>query len=70
MTGLIGMTGGIGGFYLASTLGMAKKATGSYQIGFLGFAALALFALVALHSLKARWRASGRPARDTAPVRV
>jgi len=56
MTGLIGMTGGIGGFYLASTLGMAKKLTGSYQIGFLGFAALALFALFALHGLKARWR--------------
>lgn len=57
MTGLIGMTGGIGGFYLASTLGMAKKLTGTYQIGFLGFAVLALFALVALHGLKARWRA-------------
>jgi NNP family nitrate/nitrite transporter-like MFS transporter len=57
MTGLIGMTGGIGGFYLASSLGMAKKMTGSYQIGFLGFAALAVFALVALHGLKARWRA-------------
>jgi len=57
MTGLIGMTGGVGGFYLASSLGMAKKLTGSYQVGFLGFAALAVFALVALHSLKARWRA-------------
>jgi NNP family nitrate/nitrite transporter-like MFS transporter len=71
MTGLIGMTGGIGGFYLASTLGMAKKATGSYQIGFLGFAALALFALIALHSLKARWRAIWPTLHaDTAPVRV
>lgn len=57
MTGLIGMTGGIGGFYLASTLGLAKKMTGSYQSGFIGFALLALFALVALHGLKARWRA-------------
>lgn len=57
MTGLIGMTGGIGGFYLASTLGLAKKMTGSYQSGFIGFAALALFALVALFGLKARWRA-------------
>jgi NNP family nitrate/nitrite transporter-like MFS transporter len=71
MTGLIGMTGGIGGFYLASTLGMAKKATGSYQLGFLGFAALALFALVALHSLKARWRAVWPTLHaDAAPVRV
>jgi NNP family nitrate/nitrite transporter-like MFS transporter len=71
MTGLIGMTGGIGGFYLASTLGMAKKVTGSYQIGFLGFAALALFALIALHSLKSRWRAIWPTLHaDAAPVRV
>ncbi len=71
MTGLIGMTGGIGGFYLASTLGMAKKATGSYQLGFLGFAALALFALFALHGLKARWRAIWPTLHaDARPVRV
>ena len=71
MTGLIGMTGGIGGFYLASTLGMAKKATGSYQLGFLGFAALALFALFALHGLKARWRAVWPTLHaDARPVRV
>jgi NNP family nitrate/nitrite transporter-like MFS transporter len=71
MTGLIGMTGGIGGFYLASSLGMAKKMTGSYQIGFLGFAALAVFALVALHGLKARWRAVWPTLHgDARPVRV
>jgi NNP family nitrate/nitrite transporter-like MFS transporter len=72
MTGLIGMTGGIGGFYLASTLGIAKKLTGSYQLGFLGFAVLALFALVALAGLKNRWRAvwpTLAPA-DSVPVRV
>ncbi|KQZ32898.1 MULTISPECIES: NarK/NasA family nitrate transporter [Caulobacter] len=72
MTGLIGMTGGVGGFYLASSLGMAKKMTGSYQVGFLGFAALAVFALVALHSLKARWRAVWPTLHgdSAAPVRV
>ncbi|CAN5268233.1 nitrate/nitrite transporter [soil metagenome] len=72
MTGLIGMTGGIGGFYLASTLGMAKKLTGSYQIGFLGFAALAVFALFALHGLKARWRAVWPTLHGeaAAPIRV
>ncbi|KRA64162.1 MFS transporter [Caulobacter sp. Root656] len=72
MTGLIGMTGGVGGFYLASSLGMAKKMTGSYQVGFLGFAALAMFALVALHSLKARWRAVWPTLHgdSAAPVRV
>ncbi|MDB5455194.1 MAG: major facilitator superfamily 1, partial [Caulobacter sp.] len=71
MTGLIGMTGGVGGFYLASTLGMAKKLTGSYQLGFLGFAALAVFALVALHGLKSRWRAVWPTLHaDAVPVRV
>lgn len=71
MTGLIGMTGGIGGFYLASTLGMAKKLTGAYQIGFLGFSLLALVALAALHGLKARWRAVWPTLNgDAAPVRV
>jgi NNP family nitrate/nitrite transporter-like MFS transporter len=71
MTGLIGMTGGVGGFYLASTLGMAKKLTGTYQFGFLGFAALAVFALFALHGLKARWRAVWPTLHgDAKPVRV
>ncbi|MDO9430746.1 MAG: nitrate/nitrite transporter [Phenylobacterium sp.] len=72
MTGLIGMTGGVGGFYLASTLGLAKKLGGTYQFGFLGFAALAVFALVALAGLKNHWRAvwpTLAPA-DAAPVRV
>lgn len=58
VTGLVGMTGGIGGFYLASTLGLAKQVTGSYQLGFLGFAALALVALVALVGVRTRWRST------------
>ena len=33
MTGLVGMTGGVGGFYLASSLGCSKQLTGSYQAG-------------------------------------
>ena len=72
MTGLIGMTGGIGGFYLAASLGLAKQLTGSYQLGFLGFAALALFALVALAGLKNHWRAvwPKLAGDDAAPVRV
>jgi NNP family nitrate/nitrite transporter-like MFS transporter len=57
ITGLVGAMGGVGGFYLASTLGLAKQLTGSYQAGFLGFAALAVFALVALTALKTHWRA-------------
>jgi NNP family nitrate/nitrite transporter-like MFS transporter len=56
VTGLVGMTGGIGGFYLAASLGWAKQATGSYQGGLLAFAALALVALAGLTGVKARWR--------------
>ena len=56
VTGLVGMTGGIGGFYLASSLGWAKQITGSYQTGLLVFAALALVALFGLNGVKARWR--------------
>ncbi len=56
MTGLIGMAGGIGGFYLASSLGFSKQATGTYQSGFLIFSALALVALVGLTLVKRRWR--------------
>ena len=56
MTGLVGMTGGIGGFFLASSLGLSKQLTGSYQAGFLAFASLALLALASLTSIKRRWR--------------
>lgn len=56
MTGLVGMAGGIGGFYLASSLGYSKQVTGSYQIGLIAFACLALVALVGLTSVKTRWR--------------
>lgn len=56
MTGLVGMAGGVGGFYLASSLGFAKQHTGSYQIGLLIFAGLAVLALIGLHGVKTRWR--------------
>lgn len=56
MTGLVGMAGGIGGFYLASSLGYAKQMTGSYQYGFLIFACLTVIALLGLNSVKTRWR--------------
>ena len=52
MTGLVGMSGGIGGFYLASSLGLSKQWLGNYQAGFLIFAALALLALFGLTSVK------------------
>jgi NNP family nitrate/nitrite transporter-like MFS transporter len=56
MTGLVGFGGGVGGFYLASSLGLAKQLTGTQSLGFLVFAALALVALAGLTSVKRRWR--------------
>jgi MFS transporter, NNP family, nitrate/nitrite transporter len=56
MTGLVGMTGGIGGFWLASSMGYSKQFTGSYHSGLLVFATLAVIAVVGLTSIKARWR--------------
>ncbi|HWI85883.1 MAG TPA: nitrate/nitrite transporter [Sphingomonas sp.] len=56
MTGLVGMAGGVGGFYLASSLGLAKQFTGTYQPGFLIFAGLALAALAGLTIAKQNWR--------------
>jgi NNP family nitrate/nitrite transporter-like MFS transporter len=58
MTGLVGMAGGVGGFYLASSLGIAKQFTASYHPGFLVFGLLAVAALAAITGLKARWRAT------------
>lgn len=65
MTGLVGMTGGVGGFYLASSLGLSKQFTGSYQAGFLGFAVLALVALAGLTSVKKQWRTTWGSASAT-----
>jgi NNP family nitrate/nitrite transporter-like MFS transporter len=58
MTGLVGMMGGIGGFYLASSLGFSKQLTGTYQAGFLLFALLAVLALLGLTGVKQRWRST------------
>ncbi len=58
MTGLVGMAGGVGGFYLASSLGLAKQWTGSFSGGFLIFAGLDMVALIGLLLVKAKWRAT------------
>jgi len=60
MTGLAGMTGGVGGFYLAASLGYAKQFAGSYGPGFTLFAVLAIAALAGVTKVGLRWR------RDTA----
>jgi NNP family nitrate/nitrite transporter-like MFS transporter len=56
VTGLVGMAGGVGGFWLADSLGWSKELTGSYQAGLMAFAALALVALAGVSGVKARWR--------------
>jgi NNP family nitrate/nitrite transporter-like MFS transporter len=70
MTGIVGMTGGLGGFYLASSLGYSKQFTGSYQIGFLVFASLAALALVGLTGVKKRWRTTWGAATALGVARV
>lgn len=56
MTGLVGCGGGIGGFFLATLLGLSKGWTGSYAGGFLIFAELSALALCGLFVVRARWR--------------
>jgi len=56
MTGLVGMTGGVGGFYLAASLGYAQQFTGSYAFGFSVFAGMALIAFAGIVSVRPRWR--------------
>ena len=71
MTGLVGCAGGIGGFYLASSLGYSKQWTGSYQAGFLIFAGLALVAFVGINIVKKEWRASfSQGFAEGAPVKI
>src|SRR5690606_14302583 len=65
MTGLVGMAGGIGGFYLAASLGWFKQVTGSYQLGVLIFAGLAILAIIGLASVKTRWRTTWGSATAT-----
>jgi len=68
MTGLVGMTGGIGGFYLASSLGYSKQFTGGYGAGFLAFATLAAIALVGISGVRRRWRTTWGTLYDAARV--
>lgn len=69
MTGMVGMAGGIGGFYLASSLGYSKQLTGSYQAGLIIFASLAVAAIIGLSSVKKRWRTTwGSSTATTAKI--
>ncbi|MDE2239202.1 MAG: NarK/NasA family nitrate transporter [Rhodospirillales bacterium] len=58
VTGVVGCAGGLGGFYLASSLGFSKQWTGSYQDGFLIFAVLSLIAFIGINIVRNEWRMS------------
>lgn len=58
MTGLVGAAGGVGGFYLASSLGYSKGLTGSYMVGLMIFAGLCVIAVAGLAVVKTRWRST------------
>lgn len=69
LTGLVGMAGGLGGFYLASSLGLSKQWTGDYRLGFVCYALLGALAFFILFRVKVRWRATwGSPAVARAKV--
>ena len=68
VTGLVGMSGGVGGFYLASSLGYSKQISGSYGPGFLVFALLAAAALVCISGIARRWRTTWAGAYGAARV--
>jgi NNP family nitrate/nitrite transporter-like MFS transporter len=56
MTGMVGCAGGIGGFFLAKALGIAKAMTGGFGAGFVFFGLLALLGFLGLAMVKVRWR--------------
>lgn len=56
MTGLVGAAGGVGGYFLAKSLGLSRGMTGDFAAGFWVFAGLALVGLIGLVAVKARWR--------------
>ena len=64
MTGIIGAAGGIGGFYLPVVMGIAKETTGSYQMGFATFGALAAVAFILVAGLHQQWLAWALPKED------
>jgi NNP family nitrate/nitrite transporter-like MFS transporter len=62
-TGVVGAIGGVGGFLLPMLLGQFKQATGSFRLGFVVLAAVALTSFLLIRVLMARnerWAASWR----------
>lgn len=70
ITGVVGCAGGLGGFYLASSLGFSKQWTGSYQDGFLIFAGLSLVAFIGINIVRNTWRTNFSSLYEEGSVRV
>lgn len=69
LTGLVGMAGGVGGFYLATSLGLSKQWTGDYRMGYIIFSCLGVLAFLGLQGVKRRWRSTwGSPLVTAAKV--
>ena len=66
MTGMVGCAGGIGGFFLAKALGLAKGMTGGFGAGFVFFGLLALLGFLGLAMVKVRWRTTWGAASGSA----
>jgi NNP family nitrate/nitrite transporter-like MFS transporter len=56
VTGLVGAAGGVGGFFLAKSLGISWEMQHSFGAGFSVFAGLPIFGLFGLVLVKRRWR--------------
>jgi NNP family nitrate/nitrite transporter-like MFS transporter len=56
MSGLTGLSGGVGGYLLARALGSSHAVDGSFALGFQFFALLALVGFIGLSAVKSRWR--------------
>jgi len=56
VTGLVGCAGGVGGFFLAKTLGISWEMQHGFAFGFSVFALLPLLGLGGLMLVKKRWR--------------
>ena len=61
VTGVVGAAGGLGGFFPPLVMGTVKSATGSYTIGFLLLACVAVVALVVLARLSHPDAETARP---------
>jgi NNP family nitrate/nitrite transporter-like MFS transporter len=72
-TGLVGAFGGLGGFLLPILMGSIKQVSGSYAVGWMVLAVIAIIALVVLRALVALrdgWRTSWATTKNTEKEKV